>query len=118
MEDSLKLPIKTIFAAALAIGTFVLGLSVNSPSVRADNDNNGAQDYKRMVEIGLSVAPVKLKYNPKDQELVGLGSYMVNVASDCNGCHTLNAQVEFLPQGKTVVSERTGGALESTGGGV
>jgi hypothetical protein len=31
--------------------------------------------------------------------MVGLGSYLVNVAVDCNGCHTKDPSKEYLPSG-------------------
>ena len=37
---------------------------------------------------GYAVAPVKLNMAGRDSQLVGLGSYLVNVVGDCNGCHS------------------------------
>jgi hypothetical protein len=33
----------------------------------------------------------------KNPALVGLGSYFVNVAGDCNGCHSAGPPTEYLP---------------------
>ena len=41
-----------------------------------------------MIRIGLAIAPVPLNMDRKDQDMVGLGSYVVNVIGDCNGCHS------------------------------
>lgn len=41
------------------------------------------------VRIGLETAPVPLNLRGKDRGLVGLGSYLVNVVADCNGCHSV-----------------------------
>ena len=41
------------------------------------------------VRIGLETAPVPLNIRGKDRDLVGLGSYLVNVVADCNGCHSV-----------------------------
>lgn len=38
--------------------------------------------------IGLEVAPVPLDLLGKNQNFVGLGSYLVNVQGGCGGCHT------------------------------
>lgn len=40
------------------------------------------------IQIGLQIAPVPLDMTGKNPALVGLGSYLVNVQGDCNGCHT------------------------------
>jgi hypothetical protein len=63
------------------------------------NDNNGAQDEKRAIQIGYSVAPVPLNTTGLNADLVGLGSYIVNVTGDCNGCHSAGPATEFLPHG-------------------
>jgi hypothetical protein len=39
------------------------------------------------VQRGLAIAPVKLNLAGKNKAEVGLGSYLVNGAGDCNGCH-------------------------------
>jgi hypothetical protein len=50
-RKSKKLISGAAFVAAIALGTALL------PSRgRADNDNNGAQDEKQMIEIGLQLA--------------------------------------------------------------
>jgi len=38
--------------------------------------------------IGLEVAPVPLDLQGKNENFVGLGSYLVNVQGGCGGCHT------------------------------
>jgi hypothetical protein len=35
----------------------------------------------------------------KDPDMVGLGSYLVNVSGDCNACHTANPATRYLPSG-------------------
>ncbi len=62
-------------------------------------DNNGAQDEKLAIQIGYAVAPVPLKTDGLDPNLVGLGSYIVNVTGDCNGCHSAGPATEYLPSG-------------------
>ncbi len=63
------------------------------------NDNNGAQDEKLAIQIGYAVAPVNLTTTGLDPDLVGLGSYIVNVTGDCNGCHSAGPASEYLPKG-------------------
>ncbi len=79
---------KTIAAGAAFAALLVMGTMIVSQPGRADNDNNGAQDEKQMIAIGHAAAPVPLNMARKDSDMVGLGSYLVNVASDCNGCHS------------------------------
>ena len=62
-------------------------------------DNNGAQDEKLAIQIGYAVAPVPLKTDGLDPNLVGLGSYIVNVTGDCNGCHSAGPASEYPPSG-------------------
>lgn len=48
-----------------------------------------------MIETGLSVASstgIQLNMAGKDPDMVGLGSYLVNVAGDCSGCHSTGPQ--------------------------
>jgi hypothetical protein len=52
------------------------------------------------VEIGLSIAPVRLNLEDKDRHLVGLGSFIVNAMAACNDCHTTGDPRQwYLPGG-------------------
>jgi hypothetical protein len=83
----------------------VVALFIHLGHSRADaqngfaNDNNGAQDEKLAIQIGYAVAPVPLNTTDLDSDLVGLGSYIVNVTADCNGCHSAGPATEFLRNG-------------------
>ena len=70
-----------VFAAAIVGATFLA-----SPNLSAD-DEHSANDKGR-IEVGLQVAPVPLTYDKHDRDMVGLGSYLVNVNIGCNGCHS------------------------------
>jgi hypothetical protein len=50
---------------------------------------------KRRIERGFEIAPVPLKLEHRDRDLVGLGSYIVNAVGDCNGCHSAGPPTEF-----------------------
>lgn len=91
--------VNSVVGGSLFAGLLLLGLSFAPSRGRADNDNNGAQDEKQMIQIGLTKAPVQLNLAGKDQDMVGLGSYIVNVSGDCNGCHTNDPSTEYLPAG-------------------
>ncbi len=84
----------TSFAAVLLTGVFV-----TAPRGNAANDNNAEQDQKMKIQIGLQVAPVMLTYSKKNRDIVGLGSYIVNVQAECNGCHSAGPQTQFAPNG-------------------
>jgi len=71
--------------AASAAGIIVLAVMQLAPlKVHADEQDSD----KNLAAIGLSIAPVPLNLTGKDPTLVGLGSFIVNAQSDCNGCHT------------------------------
>ena len=57
----------------------------------ATPDNNGSQDEKLMIQQGLTEAAnigIILNIGKQDPDMVGLGSYLVNVTSACNVCHS------------------------------
>lgn len=62
--------------------------------VHADDSEEQAK-----IRIGFQIAPVKLNLAGKDPALVGLGSYIVNGANDCNACHNSGGppNFEYLP---------------------
>ncbi len=83
---------KTIGAGA-ALGLVALvGMLLISPSRgRADDPDN----EQSKIQIGFAVAPVPLNLNGKNRDLVGLGSYIVNAANDCNFCHSAGGPPNF-----------------------
>jgi hypothetical protein len=79
--------IKAVTTGAAFVAVLVTGMSVVPSRGRADdkNDNNAAQDEKQMIQTGLTVAAtsgIHLNMVGKDPDMVGLGSYLVNVAGD------------------------------------
>jgi hypothetical protein len=56
-------------------------------SAAATNDDRNDGDDDSRIQQGLEIAPVHLNLHKKNRALVGLGSYLVNGAGDCNGCH-------------------------------
>lgn len=84
--------------AALAVVAFTGTMLIRAPHALADDGNN-ADNEESKVQLGFAVAPVPLNLNGKNRALVGLGSYLVNAAGDCNGCHTNSPQTEFTPSG-------------------
>lgn len=57
------------------------------------------------VQKGLAIAPVPLSTQGKDMNLVGYGSYLVNAAADCNGCHTANGATEYAVGGNPFLGQ-------------
>jgi hypothetical protein len=80
----------------VTIVTLAVVLSI-SPRVRAAEGVGDVPDPR--IQKGLDIAPVPLNLHGKDEALVGLGSYLVNVASDCNGCHSNGPPTQFAPGG-------------------
>lgn len=89
----------TFVLVALVAFSMYLGHSKANAQNGFVNDNNGAQDEKLAIQIGYAVAPVQLTTTGLDPDLVGLGSYIVNVTGDCNGCHSAGPASEYLPHG-------------------
>jgi hypothetical protein len=50
----------------------------------------------QLAKIGMAIAPSFINAAGKDPTLVGLGSFIVNVQADCNGCHGSDPANEFL----------------------
>ncbi len=82
--------LKITCTGAVVAAVFVYTSMSNTTHVKADSDGDPR------VQIGFSVAPVPLNLDDKKPELVGLGSYLVNVAGDCNGCHSAGPMTEYL----------------------
>jgi hypothetical protein len=79
---------KVISAAALC-AAFTL-IATPSGISYADSDKKDAISPS-VIQQGFDSSPIpkeKLTLKCKDTALVGLGSYLVNSAGDCNGCHT------------------------------
>jgi hypothetical protein len=85
--------VKRILVSTAAVAGLFAAVTIisNSPVKGDDNDRNRREredEGAREVQIGFSIAPVKLNLKDKDPELVGLGSYIVNAQGGCNDCHT------------------------------
>jgi hypothetical protein len=73
----------TASAAALTVAFLMGTLMSTSPKVHADSSQTDSR-----IQIGFNIAPVKLNLKGLNPAKVGIGSYIVNAQSDCNGCHT------------------------------
>jgi len=82
-------------AGAVTLGAIVLAGMMNSPHRVQAQDNQDSNDDASLIRIGFAIAPVPLKLEGKNRDLVGLGSFIVNAQADCNGCHTAGAPPNF-----------------------
>jgi hypothetical protein len=69
-------------------------LACASPALADDDDR---PDDTALVRRGLEITPVTLNLKGKNAALVGLGSYLVNVVGECNGCHSAGPETEYAP---------------------
>lgn len=72
---------------------------------RGDGDSDGQGGDESRIRIGFAKAPMPLNLRGKNRGLVGLGSYLVNVSGDCNGCHTSDQQNPYLPNGNPYLGQ-------------
>ena len=94
MTLTLANPKKAAAAGTAMALVVIVGMLLTSPVVRAQDPTD---DVAR-IQIGFAVAPVPLNLEGKTvaQVLqVGLGSYLVNAANDCNFCHTSGGPPNF-----------------------
>lgn len=83
---------------AIASAAAIVLLITSSSHVRAESEGS-------LSRIGLKAAPVPLNLQGKDPELVGLGSYLVNVVGGCNGCHSSGPSTEFAAGGNPYLGQ-------------
>lgn len=70
----------------------------HSSNGRGKEQNNGDTEEQK-VQIGFRVNQATLNLVGRDRTLVGLGSFIVNVQAECNGCHSAGPQTEFAAGG-------------------
>jgi hypothetical protein len=90
----------TAFAAIV-----VAGMVRSSRHVRAHDDDDDGRDEVR-IHRGFEIVPVSLDLVGKDLRLVGLGSYLVNAVSDCNGCHSAGTATEWAMGGNPYFNQK------------
>ena len=64
-----------------------LGLLVCVTPMLAD-DTAGDSSESARIEQGLELAPLPLRYEASQRDLVGLGSYLINAVGACADCHS------------------------------
>ena len=73
---------KLLFVTATSLAVVFAAMSIKAPRASAGEDEADSR-----IKIGLEIAPVPLNFARRNRAMVGLGSYLVNAAGDCNGCH-------------------------------
>jgi hypothetical protein len=107
-----KRPILSLLGISAAVtAAVVLTMTLKTPRIHAGEDDD---HDKSKIAIGFSIAPVPLNLKGKDKALVGLGSYIVNASADCNGCHTMSPQTEYVPTGDPYLLRPPAGPFSGT----
>src|SRR6266567_8285123 len=75
---------RLVRAVAVIVAIVLAGTLIRSSRVQANADDDRSESR---IQRGFEVAPVSLNLAGKNRSLVGLGSYLVNAAGDCNACH-------------------------------
>lgn len=88
---------RAILVGVLVGGVLVAGLIAGA----AQQGNEGQSEIQR----GYDIAPVPLNLTGKNRSLVGLGSYLVNAAGGCLGCHTGPPPGVYLPGGNPFLGQ-------------
>ena len=65
----------------------------------SQGSTNASDNKKSKVQQGFDAAPVPLNLDGKDLGLVGMGSFIVNIGSGCNGCHSNGPATQYSPGG-------------------
>src|SRR5215475_3159900 len=86
--------LKTIGAILIFAAVIAAGMLNNPAPVKAQGEGNNETEAAR-IRRGFAIAPIPLNLQHKDRNLVGLGSYWVNGAMDCNGCHSSGPAAEY-----------------------
>jgi len=95
---SRKIATPLVGAGAALAAAALMGITYLTPPRVQANSESDSKDLR--IELGFQIAPVPLKLDDKDRKLVGLGSYLVNAAGDCNGCHGANSpRMSTSPRG-------------------
>ena len=93
-------------SVAVLVPTTALLVAVFTASSPMRSAGNNDQGLDSRIRQGFAAAPLPLDLRGKSRGLVGLGSYLVNVAGDCNGCHTSDQNGnQFLPGGNPFLGE-------------
>src|SRR3989442_11790167 len=71
----------------LIIAGSLVGLVLSIALIGGTHGKAQNSDSESRIQQGFANAPVSLDLRGKNRAVVGLGSCLVNVVADCNGCH-------------------------------
>jgi hypothetical protein len=95
------------------IATIAAAGAITLAAFALNADDGDSEESK--IQQGFRIAPVPLTLIGKNRDLVGLGSYIVNAQSDCNGCHNGGqAAPQYLPIGNPYLLPPPGGPFGGT----
>ncbi len=96
-----------VMGVTFALAGFALAVTlVRSPRVQAQEDDDDRDSNDPRIEQGFDIAPVQLNLDGKNRKLVGLGSYIVNAQSGCNGCHSTGPANEYAANGNPYFGQK------------
>ena len=92
---------RMLMISAVATAVVFSLIQVGTTQAGAQELENAATDLPNKIwKRGLAIAPVPLNLDGKSKQLVGEGSYIVNI--NCAGCHT---SPEFAPGGNPFLGQ-------------
>jgi len=83
-----KVRLGILATAAILYAALSISTSGQSNGGKNGNGNGVGLDELKRIQRGFEITPVPLNLKGKDQQLVGLGSYIVNAQAACGDCHT------------------------------
>jgi hypothetical protein len=95
----MKLEIALLIALATGLSVAPVSSYADASREGRDGQEMGERAEAARAKIGYDIAPVPLNLAGRNRFLVGLGSYLVNAVSDCNGCHSAGPATEYAPGG-------------------
>lgn len=98
---------KTVFGTRAWLPTAVLAATAMlATEIHAVAEEGDAASIKHKIKLGFNAAPVPLNMAGKNPDLVGLGSYIVNVQGECNGCHSAGPPTQYAPGGNPYFGQK------------
>ena len=91
-RKGMEVALTTTIAVLVAAGLFSL-----ATRGQAQSPSDPVQAAK--IALGLKLSPVPMNMAGKDPNLVGYGSFIVNVVAGCNDCHTSGPAMEYAAGG-------------------
>jgi hypothetical protein len=92
---------RILMMAGALVGLILIVVLIDGTPGKAKGSDSDSR-----IQQGFDNAPVTLDLKGKNRSLVGLGSYLVNVAGDCNACHNAGpGNNQFAPGGNPFQGE-------------